>query len=239
MMNQFILLINTVSVLYFCTFVFPDVVQSQEIKSTSLILTGNAQFPEGVLTPELADFLDQSGQIGKQYAQKGVDVFFQDKVFAVDNDKDIKTAQNYLLRLIFEKHKTKVDNNHDNTADAKTHLANIALRRNPKESLSGSDAGIELEFSPEGVLRSFALRKGGTSPPFSFFVKYYKPDKVERIIVTNFDEFYCRNIHWDENGHIIKDMIDPFLGSPLWEKQEQERQQKKLEQKEQKEKGDL
>jgi hypothetical protein len=242
MINQFILLINTVSILCFCTFCFTAIVQSQEIKSTSQILIGYTQFPEGVLTPELTDFLDQSGQIGKQYAQKGVDVLLQDRIFAVDNnannDNNIKTAQNYLLRLLFEKHKTKVDDNHDNIADAKTHLASIALRRNPKESLSGSDAGIELGFSPEGVLRSFTLKKY-TSPPFSFFVKYYKPDKVERIIVIHFDEFYSRNIHWDENGLIIKDMIDPFLGSPLWEKQEQERQQKKLEQKKQKENGVL
>ncbi|MDR2754066.1 MAG: hypothetical protein LBC20_00025 [Planctomycetaceae bacterium] len=218
-------------------------VQSQEIKSASQILIGYTQFPEGVLTLELTDFLDQSGQIGKQYTLKGVDVLLQDRIFAVDNnannDNDIKTAQNYLLTMVFEKHKTKVENNPDNTAAAKTHLASIALRRNPKESLSGSDAGIELGFSPEGTLGSFTLHKVGTSPPFSFFVKYYKPDKIERIIVTHFDKFYCRNIHWDENGRIIKDMIDPFLGSPLWEKQEEERLQKKLEQKEQKEKGVL
>jgi hypothetical protein len=216
-------------------------VQSQEIKSTSQILIGYTQFPEKVLTPELADFLDQSGQIGKQYSQKGVDVLLQNRIFDVNNnannDKDIKTVQNYLLTLAFEKYKTKVENNRNNT-DFKTHLVSITLRRNPKEDLSDSDAGIELGFSPGGVLRSFTLKKY-TSPPFSFFVKYYKPDKIERIIVTHFDEFYCRNIHWDENGHIIKDMIDPFLGSPLWEKQEQERQQKKPGQKEQKKKGDI
>ena len=181
------------------------------------------RFPPNVLTVELNEFFESSRTLPVLYGHKGVDALFDSDVFVVDSTKD-DANELLVLRLKFTKRRTEAEQALDqDTVD--TQLMDLTLKRSPTGQLSASNAGIGMRFINQ-QLDSFSLFKY-LGKPFSYFVKFYDKNRIERLIITEFSEDYDRNIHFDRSGRVLKDIIDPFWGSPLWEKMQQDKEGEK------------